>query len=70
MLERIHGAQVLLGQGGGRRLHYMNDLSDKLAPLTQAKFDKLFPSMANTVVNGVYAMEHLPASVRETLPHL
>lgn len=42
----------LVGQNSGRRGYCMNDLTDKMLPITQEKFDKMWPSIANTLING------------------
>ena len=42
----------LVGQNSGRRVYCMNDLTDKMLPMTQEKFDKMWPSIANTLING------------------
>ncbi|KAI5481704.1 hypothetical protein MNV49_002930 [Pseudohyphozyma bogoriensis] len=63
VIERINGTNGFMGKTGGRRGMYLNDLTDKLAPFTQEKLDKAWPSVTNTIVNGVYAMEHLPPSL-------
>lgn len=41
----------------------MNDLSAKHLPWTQEKFDKLWVSGQNILINGLYAMEHLDPTV-------
>jgi hypothetical protein len=45
----------------------MNDLTEKMLPITQEKFDKMFASGANTLINGVWGWENLPPTVRRDL---
>jgi amidase len=42
---------------GGRRGYQMNDLNEKLWPLTQDKWDNAIPSTKNIYLNGVYAQD-------------
>jgi amidase len=53
----------IMGKACGRRQLCMNDLTDKMAPLTQEMFDKMWISGANTIINGVYAWENMPPTV-------
>lgn len=41
----------------------MNDLTEKMLPITQEKFDKMFASGKNTLINGVWGWENLPPTV-------
>ncbi|OAL17280.1 hypothetical protein AYO22_11845 [Fonsecaea multimorphosa] len=42
---------------GGRRGYQLNDLNQKLWPLTQDKWDNAIPSTKNIYLNGVYAQD-------------
>lgn len=42
---------------GGRRGYQLNDLNQKLWPITQAKWDNAIPSTKNIYLNGVYAQD-------------
>ncbi|KAI1343568.1 amidase signature domain-containing protein [Xylariaceae sp. FL0016] len=53
----------LVGQNSGRRVYCMNDLADKIHPITQDKFDKMWPSTANALINGKWAWENMPPSL-------
>ncbi|KAK4694105.1 amidase, partial [Phenoliferia sp. Uapishka_3] len=53
---RISGSTSLLGKASGRRVHYMNDLTEKMV-VNEESFNKLFPSAKNVLINGVYASE-------------
>lgn len=41
----------------------MNDLTDKMLPITQEKFDKMFAGTSNTIVNGKWGWDHLPPTL-------
>ncbi len=41
----------------------MNDLTAKMLPLTQEKFEKMFASGANTLINGLWGWDNLPPTV-------
>ncbi|KAF8916103.1 amidase signature domain-containing protein [Mucidula mucida] len=59
VVSRLSATEYMLGRGSGRRGLVMNDLSAKHLPWTQEKFDKLWVSGQNILINGLYAMEHL-----------
>ncbi|ETN41703.1 uncharacterized protein HMPREF1541_03639 [Cyphellophora europaea CBS 101466] len=42
---------------GGRRGYQLNDLNEKLWPMTQSKWDNAIPSTKNIYLNGVYAQD-------------
>jgi amidase len=60
---RMSGTSSFLGRSSGRRGLALNDLTDKMLPLTQDKVDRMFPSGLNMLVNGLWAFEHLSPSV-------
>lgn len=60
---RMGGTSSFLGRSSGRRGLALNDLTDKMLPLTQDKVDGMFPSGINMLVNGLWAFEHLSPSV-------
>ncbi|KAL1404965.1 hypothetical protein Q8F55_008577 [Vanrija albida] len=62
-IGRLGGASTFLGRASGRRGLALNDLADKLAPVRQEAFGDLFPSTKNTFINGVWATQHMPASL-------
>jgi amidase len=60
---RMSGTSSFLGRSSGRRGLALNDLTDKMLPLTQDRVDRMFPSGLNMLVNGLWAFEHLSPSV-------
>jgi len=57
---RLSATTHLLGKGCGRKGLVMNDLDAKMLPLTQDKFDQMFCSGVNTILNGLWGWEHMP----------
>ncbi|CZR68188.1 related to amidase [Phialocephala subalpina] len=49
-----------LGQACGRRGLYLNGLVDKMIPLDQQKFDKMFSTSKFSLLSGLYIWEHHP----------
>ncbi|RSH80101.1 hypothetical protein EHS25_007303 [Saitozyma podzolica] len=62
---RMGGTSSFLARSSGRRGLALNDLTDKMLPLTQDKVDGMFPSGINMLVNGLWAFEHLSPSLRD-----
>ncbi|KIJ54161.1 hypothetical protein M422DRAFT_775353 [Sphaerobolus stellatus SS14] len=63
LIARVHRfsqSNNLLGRANGRKQLYLNDYTALLHPWNQEKWDKLFPSTVNTLINGLYADEHYP----------
>ncbi|KAH8658256.1 amidase signature domain-containing protein [Xylariales sp. PMI_506] len=52
----------LVGLTEGRRGYSMNDLLDKIHPIMQDKFDKMWVSHQNAIINGKWGAENLPPS--------
>lgn len=52
--------QGYLGKACGRRALYMTDLAEKMTPLDQAKFDKMFSTSKFTMISGLYLWEYHP----------
>jgi amidase len=63
IIGRMSATVSWSGKACGRHQLYMNDLTPKLVPMTQEKFDHLFPSGVNTFVNGEYAWKHMPPTL-------
>ncbi|WWD22857.1 hypothetical protein CI109_107351 [Kwoniella shandongensis] len=63
VIGRLSATSTLLGKGSGRRGLCMNDLTEKMLPLKQESLDKMFCSGVNTLVNGVWGLEHLPPTL-------
>ena len=63
VIGRMSATTSLLGQNCGRRQLCMNDLTDKMLPLTQDKLDRMFISGVNTLVNGLWGWEHMPPTL-------
>ncbi|KAK7937703.1 amidase signature enzyme [Apiospora aurea] len=57
--SRLSVYKSLVGEGGGRRGHCMNDLSEKVLPIDQAKYDKMWCAYKNWMVNGRWGWDHL-----------
>ncbi|CAK7226155.1 hypothetical protein SBRCBS47491_006135 [Sporothrix bragantina] len=60
---RMSGHASLLAKNVGRRTLHLNDLTDKVLPLTQDKFDRMFAGNSNAVVTGQWAWDHLPPTL-------
>lgn len=60
---RMSGHASLMAQNCGRRVLHLNDLTDKILPLTQEKFDAMFAGSSNAVVTGKWAWDHLPPTL-------
>ena len=41
----------------------MNDLTEKMLPISQEKFDKMPPGYSNTIVNGKWGWDNLPPTL-------
>lgn len=41
----------------------MNDLTEKMLPISQEKFDKMPPGYSNTIVNGKWGWDNLPSTL-------
>lgn len=63
VIGRLSSAVSWTAKNCGRRQLFLNDLNDKMVPVTQGRFDKLFPSGVNTIVNGLWAWEHCPPTL-------
>ncbi|ORY30836.1 amidase signature domain-containing protein [Naematelia encephala] len=63
VIGRLSAAQTLMGRNTGRRTLALNDLTDKMMPLTQEKFDRMFVSGVNTIANGLWFAENMPPSL-------
>ncbi|KAI0069388.1 amidase signature enzyme [Panus rudis PR-1116 ss-1] len=64
-VHRLTTSNNLLGRASGTRQLYLNDLTEKILPWTQEKFEKLFGVSAVYLLQGIYADEHYP-HVRQT----
>ncbi|WRT63404.1 uncharacterized protein IL334_000309 [Kwoniella shivajii] len=63
VIGRLGATKSLLGESNGRRGLAMNDLTEKLLPLTGDKIDKMFCSGTNTLINGVWGWENMPPAL-------
>lgn len=52
--------QGYLGKACGRRGLYMTGLAEKMNPLTQEKFDKMFSTSKFSLMSGLYVWSHHP----------
>lgn len=59
MIGRLSGASTYLGRTCGRKQLFMNDLTTKMLPLDQARFERMFISCTNTVKDGVWGWENM-----------
>ncbi|KAK7693198.1 hypothetical protein QCA50_002764 [Cerrena zonata] len=63
LLGRVHRfttSNNLLGRTSGTRQLYLTDLTEKMLPWDQEKFEKLFSISAVFLLQGLYADEHFP----------
>ncbi|KAF4122319.1 amidase [Geosmithia morbida] len=65
--QRISGAAGIMGRASGRRGLYLTEFEKTRLPWTQARFDKLFHSTKNTVINGLYLTERFPGLYGKTV---
>lgn len=59
IIGRMSALQSWSGKACGRHQLYLNDLTNKLVPMTQNKWDHLYTSGINTFINGTYAWKHM-----------
>ncbi|KAH6974447.1 amidase signature domain-containing protein [Ilyonectria sp. MPI-CAGE-AT-0026] len=52
--------QGYLGKACGRRGLYLSDLAQKMTPMDQSKFDKMFSTSKFTMISGLYLWENHP----------
>ena len=65
--QRIAGAMNILGQAHGRRGLYLTEFEHSRLPWTRGNFNKLFASTKNTIINGLYLMDHFPGLYGKTM---
>lgn len=68
VVGRLSAGMTMTGKASGRRQLCLNDLTEKMAPLSQKGYDKMFPSTVNTLINCVYAWDKMPPSVSFVFP--
>ncbi|THG96265.1 hypothetical protein EW026_g5540 [Hermanssonia centrifuga] len=59
-VHRLTQSNNLLGRSSGTRQVYLTDLTEKILPWTQDKFEKLFSNSSIGLLQGVYADEYYP----------
>ncbi|PGH16035.1 hypothetical protein AJ79_02015 [Helicocarpus griseus UAMH5409] len=59
--QRVSGCLTLMGLQHGRRGLAMTKIEAAKLPWTQEKFNKLFPTTQNVLLNGLYLMERFPS---------
>ncbi|KAF4997474.1 hypothetical protein FGRMN_3838 [Fusarium graminum] len=65
--QRISGSAGVLGQANGRRGLYLTEFEKARLPWTSSRFEKLFPSTKNTVINGLYLQQKFPGLYGKTV---
>ncbi|KAH8887934.1 amidase signature enzyme [Thozetella sp. PMI_491] len=63
VVGRMSATSSFLAKNSGRRQLCMNDLTEKMLPITQEKADKMFCSGINTLVNGVWGWDNMPPTL-------
>lgn len=63
VIGRFSAASAMSGRAAGRRQLFLNDLTDKMHPMTQDRFPDLFVANTNTLVNGLWGWENMPPSL-------
>ncbi|KAJ3559132.1 hypothetical protein NM688_g529 [Phlebia brevispora] len=58
---RLTQSNNLLGRSSGTRQVYLNDLTDKIMPWTQDKFEKLFSNSSSSLIQGLFADQYYPS---------
>ncbi|KAK8057305.1 amidase signature enzyme [Apiospora saccharicola] len=56
---RLSVYKSLVGEGCGRQGHCMNDMTEKMLPIDQEKYDKMWCAYKNWMVNGRWGWDHL-----------
>ncbi|KAG8159444.1 hypothetical protein KVR01_011105 [Diaporthe batatas] len=65
--QRISGSSSILGRASGRRGLGLTEFEKARLPWTDARFQKLFPSTKNTVINGLYLADKFPGLYSKTI---
>lgn len=65
--QRIAGSSSILGRASGRRGLGLTEFEKARLPWTDARFQKLFPSTKNTVINGLYLADRFPGLYSKTV---
>ncbi|RDW85351.1 hypothetical protein BP5796_03676 [Coleophoma crateriformis] len=60
---RLSAYASQMGKNCGRRGYCMNDLTEKMLPINQEKFDKMWAGYSNTVINGKWGWDNLPPTL-------
>ncbi|KDQ57989.1 hypothetical protein JAAARDRAFT_193474 [Jaapia argillacea MUCL 33604] len=63
---RMAGFLGRMGLASSRRQLYLTDLTEKFLPWDQEKWDKLFPSASNMMINGAYCWDKWPSLYGKT----
>lgn len=63
VVGRFSAASAMSGRAAGRRQLFLNDLTNKMLPMTQERLPDLFVANANTLVNGLWGWEHMPPTL-------
>lgn len=58
--QRISGSAGVMGHASGRRGLYLTEFEKARLPWTRDRFDRLFHSTKNTVINGMYLADRFP----------
>ena len=62
-IGRLSGTRAMLGTDSGRRGLRLNDLVEKMSPLTQDMSEKMFVSSINSIKDGLWAEKNLPPTL-------
>lgn len=63
---RMAGYLSRMGQASSRKELYLTELTDKFVPWTQQKWDKLWPTASNVMINGAYCWDKWPSLYGKT----
>ncbi|WVQ85193.1 hypothetical protein IAT38_007358 [Cryptococcus sp. DSM 104549] len=63
VIGRLSAENTLMGRTCGRRILCLNDLTEKMVPITQKSADKMFCSGVNSIVNAQWGWKNLPPTL-------
>ncbi|KZT30308.1 amidase signature enzyme [Neolentinus lepideus HHB14362 ss-1] len=63
---RMAGYLSRMGMASSRKELYLTELTDKFVPWTQQKWDKLWPTASNVIINGAYCWDKWPSLYGKT----
>ncbi|TFK51433.1 amidase signature enzyme [Heliocybe sulcata] len=66
IVGRMAGYLSRMGLASSRKELYLTELTDRFVPWTQQKWDKLWPTASNVMINGAYCWDKWPSLYGKT----